>query len=86
MPLLFTPLWTDEQVASLNAFQKCGVFHEFTCGTKEKHVAGASDALIATPDGWICPSCDYTQDWAHGFMLDGSWHASAKSNPFYTGD
>jgi hypothetical protein len=21
--------------------------------------------LVATVNGWICPTCDYTQDWAH---------------------
>lgn len=29
--------------------------------------------LVATPDGWTCPTCDYTQGWAHEFMLDWSW-------------
>lgn len=24
--------------------------------------------LVATINGWICPTCDYTQDWAHEFM------------------
>lgn len=23
--------------------------------------------LVATLDGWICPTCDYTQNWAHAF-------------------
>jgi len=23
--------------------------------------------LIATENGWICPVCDYKQDWAHDF-------------------
>jgi hypothetical protein len=76
-------LWTDEQVKSLNGFQHCGVFHEFTCGTKEKHKKGDSDALVATTHGWVCPSCDYTQNWAHPFMLDGSWLEMARANPFY---
>ena len=26
--------------------------------------------LIATKDGWICPVCGYTQNWAHSFMTD----------------
>ena len=60
-------------------------FSTSSLGTKEKHVVAAPEVLIATPDGWICPSCDYTQDWAHGFMADGSWRAVAESNPFYTG-
>ena len=80
------PLWTDDEVRSLNDYQKCGVFHEFTCGTKEKHKIGAPDALIATADGWVCPSCDYTQNWAHAGMKDDSWRALAKANPFYRED
>lgn len=24
--------------------------------------------LIATENGWVCPVCDYKQDWAHSFM------------------
>jgi hypothetical protein len=26
--------------------------------------------LIATKDGWICPACDYKQNWAHSFMVE----------------
>ena len=26
--------------------------------------------LIATENGWICPVCDYTQNWAHNFMAE----------------
>jgi hypothetical protein len=91
MPLIFkpdeyvqegSPIWTEAEVNSLNNFQKCGIFHEFTCGTKEKHSKGDSDTLVATPHGWVCPSCDYTQKWAHGFMIDGSWLESAEAHPF----
>ena len=23
--------------------------------------------LVATRDGWICPTCDYKQDWCHSY-------------------
>lgn len=59
------PLWSDDQVARLNAFQKARVMHPFTCPAAHD---GERD-LVATPDGWRCPSCDYTQNWAHSFML-----------------
>jgi hypothetical protein len=26
--------------------------------------------LIATENGWICPVCDYKQNWAHNFMTE----------------
>ena len=60
--------WTKGQVGSLSDFQKEESFHPFTCGK-------CGSILQATEEGWICPtaSCDYTQDWAHDFMVDGSW-------------
>lgn len=63
--------WTQEQIEALNRFQKSGSFHPFTCGgnrTDEKHLDGEG-ILVATEDGWICPYCDYRQDWAHDFMF-----------------
>lgn len=64
------PPWTDQQVANLNAYQRSGRFHPFTCGgnrTDEKHLDGEG-LLIASNNGWHCPYCDYTQTWAHSFM------------------
>lgn len=46
-------------------------FHPYTCGNRNKGehpmVAGDYGVLIPTIYGWICPFCDYTQDWAHNF-------------------
>lgn len=67
-------LWTLEQVDCLNAYQRHGRFHPFTCpnrgedGHQMRH--GDLGTLIATENGWVCPDCDYTQDWAHDFMLN----------------
>lgn len=63
--------FTPGQVAELNRWQTCGWVHEFTCGGPHP---GISVALIATGAGWVCPvnGCDFTQDWAHAFMADGS--------------
>jgi hypothetical protein len=64
--------FTDEQIEELNKYQHSGKFHPFTCGgnrTDEKHLDGEG-ILVATKQGWICPYCDYTQDWAHDFMTD----------------
>jgi hypothetical protein len=58
--------WTDEQVANLNRWQKAGDVHPFTC---PNHHKGDRD-LVATNDGWQCPSCPYTQTWAHPMMLE----------------
>lgn len=64
--------WTPEQVAALNARQRDGSYHPFTCGgnrTDANHLDGEG-VLVATPDGWVCPYCDYRQNWAHAEMLE----------------
>lgn len=67
------PLWTQEQVDALNRYQQ-GYMHPFTCANRgdgnHPTVGGDHGILTATVDGWICNHCDYTQDWAHDFMLD----------------
>jgi hypothetical protein len=64
MSKAFAPFAPDE-VESLNAFQQDGHFHEFTCPS--------GDVLVANENGWTCPTCKYTQNWAHDFMKDWSW-------------
>ena len=61
--------FTPEQVAALNGWQQGDGCHPFTCanGRDEKHLDGEG-ALVATQEGWVCPYCDYKQDWAHDFM------------------
>ena len=69
--------FTNEQVEALNAFQNSRQFHPFTCGgdrCDEAHKAyraehgGDFGQLVATEDGWVCPVCNYKQNWAHDFM------------------
>lgn len=69
--------WTEDQVRSLNEFQKSGKFHPFTCGMwemtrKEPTPRDCGYLLKATPGGWVCgrENCPYTQDWAHEFMVN----------------
>jgi len=57
-------VFTKEEVENLNSYQESGIFHQFTCGNNHD----GERNLVATQEGWICPSCDYTQDWAHDFM------------------
>jgi len=57
------PPWTPDEVATLNAWQHNGEVHPFTCGNDHD----GNRVLVATRDGWICPTCDYTQAWAHSF-------------------
>lgn len=58
--------WTKEQVKELNKFQANRKFHPFTCPNDHGH---DERTLIAVCEGWKCPHCDYTQDWAHHFMM-----------------
>ena len=53
--------WTDEQVANLNRWQQAGYVHEYTCPR--------AHSRFARNDGWRCPSCDYTQTWAHSIAV-----------------
>jgi hypothetical protein len=70
--------FTPEQVANLDAFQKRGRFHPFTCPNRGdgRHFHNGIDhgVLIPTVRGWICQCCDYTQGWAHDFMTPGERH------------
>lgn len=66
--------FTLDQAASLNAYQASGSFHPFTCGNDLCPGTGGEHAvLVAGEDGWHCPACTYTQDWAHEAMADWQW-------------
>ena len=70
-------VFTPEEVHSLNEYQAVGVMHPFTCGGghRTEHPDGEG-ILVATTAGWVCPYCDYRQDWAHDWMKDGAWKKS----------
>lgn len=75
--------FTPAQVESLNEYQVSGVFHPFTCGrcrdaemeTMGDELKSLEDEhlLIATPEGWCCPTCDRQQDWAWEWMANFGW-------------
>lgn len=60
--------FTPEQVRRLNEYQHAGQFHPYTCGNCRDNLGtenGMNDRLlVATEQGWECPTCDYTQNWA----------------------
>ena len=66
--------FTPEQVVALNEFQVSDESHPFTCanrgGGNHAEWNGDQGVLVATVHGWICPFCDYRQDWAYEFMAD----------------
>lgn len=60
--------WTDDQVASLQGFQREGYWHQFTCGNKlpprpdhpydldPRWGRRCGEDLVAEADGWHCPN------------------------------
>jgi hypothetical protein len=64
--------WTLDQIANLNAYQMNNHFHPLTCPNRgdEKHpeIQGEKGRLLASQYGWVCPHCNYKQNWAHSFM------------------
>ena len=63
--------FTKEQAESINAYQKAGVFHEFTCATED------CDGVLQASEGagLYCPQCHYTQGWVHSWVANGTWKA-----------
>lgn len=66
--------FSADQVGNLAFNQTQGPIHPFTCPNRgdgsHRKAYGDLGALVATTRGWICPFCDYTQDWAHDFMAN----------------
>lgn len=58
--------WDSATVKALNAYQRLGHFHPFTC----PHAHDGDRDLIATPKGWICRHCEYTQNWTISGAVD----------------
>lgn len=88
--------WNQDQIASLNAYQKSCCMHPFTCGNNRgdqahrEYAAKQEDIdwgiLTATENGWVCPVCGYTQNWAHTFMGNWAWLPHALITAQYTQD
>lgn len=60
--------FSSEQVINLNAWQRRGSIHPFTCVNHADATHAGDGELVATTRGWICPFCAYVQDWAHEAM------------------
>jgi hypothetical protein len=67
-----TAPFSPDDVAALAASQEAPMNHQFTCPNRSmethRHYYGDLGVLVPTVRGWICPYCDYTQDWAYDFM------------------
>ena len=67
-----TAPWFDAEVDVLNDFQKNLSNQPFTCRSGNRKNSAHYDGegiLIATREGWICPYCDYKQNWSPSALL-----------------
>lgn len=66
--------FTEEQAAALNRYQHAGRMHPFTCPRWHSDWMPPlqHDLIAHAGEGWTCSDirCDYTQNWAHAFMLE----------------
>jgi hypothetical protein len=63
--------WTDDQVASLNAYQESEKNHPFTGNRKPD---GSETILIATPNGLVEEEGGpIVQTWAHSWAVNWEW-------------
>lgn len=74
---------SQEAIDALNAQQCSRLVHPYTCGNRDAasmalHLDGEG-ILVATPDGWVCPYCDYRQPLAGFSLLSSSSHAPSDS-------
>ncbi len=69
--------WTESEMASLNAYHASGVMNPFTCENDDANYCAS--VLVATPAGWICPDCDYTQNWAAEWMANWGWRIALET-------
>lgn len=60
--------WTEVTREAREAFEKDVDPIAELLGLRERTVILERE-LVATVNGWICPTCDYTQNWCHEAML-----------------
>jgi hypothetical protein len=69
-------IWTDEQVAAINAWQSCGHTHPLTCANHDdnwhKDEDGDEVLPFAIPQGLVCRACGYRQFWVPEPCLGGA--------------
>lgn len=61
--------FTPEQVVYLEVWQEVLPVHPYVCPYGENDEL-IDKNLIPTEAGWICPRCDYTQDWCDAHMCE----------------
>lgn len=62
--------FTDDQVASINAYQRSDTPRPYSCRARPGPRHGL---LIATADRFGCPDCDYTRQGCYVWLGDWAW-------------
>jgi len=57
---IFKAPFSSEQVHMLEQRQAQVEMHPYTCGALY-----CRENLVPTRAGWVCPKCDYKQNWCH---------------------
>jgi hypothetical protein len=65
--------WSDSFVQKLKAWQLQDGVHPYTCIRHRDGKHPLESKLTPTTLGFICHSCDYTQDWALDLDLPRFW-------------
>lgn len=76
-PKRITAPFSDEQVKELKNWQRNYKVQPLTCPNRDapghiERLNREKGTLVPYRAGWFCLDCDYAQDWAHKFMVDGS--------------
>jgi hypothetical protein len=59
-------IFSDDEITEINRYQRSGMYHPLTC-------PNGHGTLVATPDGLLCPECEYRQTWVHAWIRNGNW-------------
>lgn len=66
--------FSQTTVRHLMVLQNRHDIHPYTCANrgngKHEKIGGQTGILVPTADGWVCPDCNYTQDWCHNSFLN----------------
>lgn len=74
-PKRITAPFSDEQVKELKNWQRNYKVQPLTCPNRDapghiERLNREKGTLVPYRAGWFCLDCDYSQDWAHKFMVD----------------
>ncbi len=69
--------WSDDAIERLNKHQRLREFHPYTCPERDESTHswrhGDLGVLVAMREGFMCPDCGYSQDWAYADHAMPRW-------------